>query len=188
MHWGINPPSKTPPPRFCKAPPIDLQTFQGPLFRQSSLYIGFSWPPIKVGLFSELQKCQSFPFLTPSYLLKVTKFLVKISQFEFLVMTDKNMFAYKLYFLLNISDFSLFFMWKLQPPWKKSPPFSQQPLSKRWDLVKPPNFENLVGGSTCPAEKGVHTMRASHTYHQELVFVMICLREWTIWTIPEDLF
>ena len=98
------------------------------------------------------------------------------------------MFAYKLYFLLNISDFSLFFMWKWQPPWKKSPPFSQQPLSKRWDLVKPPNFENLVGGSTCPAEKGVHIMRASHTYHQELVFVMICLREWTIWTIPEDLF
>ena len=33
------------------------------------------------------------PFLTPSYLLKLTKFLVKISQFEFLVMTEKNIFV-----------------------------------------------------------------------------------------------
>ena len=51
------------------------------------------------------------PFsLIPSYLLKVTKFFCKISQFEFLVMTEKNIFAYKLFLSLNISDFSLFFM------------------------------------------------------------------------------
>ena len=31
----------------------------------------------------------------PSYLLKVTKFLGKISRFEFLVMAEKNIFAYK---------------------------------------------------------------------------------------------
>ena len=31
----------------------------------------------------------------PSYLLKVAKFLVKISQFEFLVMTEQNFFAIK---------------------------------------------------------------------------------------------
>ena len=30
--------------------------------------------------------------LTPSYLLKVTKFFVKIPQSEFLVMTEKNIF------------------------------------------------------------------------------------------------
>ena len=58
---------------------------------------------------------------TPSYFLKVTKFLVKISQFELLVMTEKNIFAYRL-FLLNISDFILFFMWKLQPLPEKSHP------------------------------------------------------------------
>ena len=43
-------------------------------------------------------------------LLKVTKFLVEASQFEFLVMTEKNIFACKLYLSLNISDFNLFFM------------------------------------------------------------------------------
>ena len=46
--------------------------------------------------------------LTASYLLKVTKFLVKISQFEFLVMTKKNILAYKLFLSSNISDFNLF--------------------------------------------------------------------------------
>ena len=51
----------------------------------------------------------------------VTKFLGKFSQFEFLVLAENNIFAYKLFFSLNISDFNLFFMWKLQPPWKKSP-------------------------------------------------------------------
>ena len=39
--------------------------------------------------------------------LKVTKFLVKISKFKFLVKTDKMFFGYKLFLLLNISDFSL---------------------------------------------------------------------------------
>ena len=41
---------------------------------------------------------------------KVTKFLGETSQFEFLVMTEKNIFACKLYLSLNISDFNLFFM------------------------------------------------------------------------------
>ena len=48
--------------------------------------------------------------LTPSYFIKVTKFLVKIFQFHFLVMAEKNIFVYKLVLSLNISDFSLFFM------------------------------------------------------------------------------
>ena len=41
----------------------------------------------------------------PSYRLKVTKFLGKISQFEFLVIIKKKFFAYKLFLSLNISDF-----------------------------------------------------------------------------------
>ena len=52
----------------------------------------------------------SYSSLTLSYPLKVTKFLVKISQFEFLVMTEKNIFVYKIFLLLNISDFSLVFL------------------------------------------------------------------------------
>ena len=59
---------------------------------------------------------------------------------------------------LNISDFSLFSMEKLQPPWKRSPPLPQQPpflnievLSspppplprlKIWSEVQPP-FQNI---------------------------------------------
>ena len=59
---------------------------------------------------------------------KVTKFLVKISKSKFLVMTEKNIFVYKLFFLsLNIPDLSLFFMEKLQPPWKKLPLFPSFP-------------------------------------------------------------
>ena len=65
----------------------------------------------------------------PTYLLKVTTFLGTISQFELLVMTEKNIFAYKLFLLLNISDFNYFYV-KIAPlPGKKSPPsFPATPL------------------------------------------------------------
>ena len=49
----------------------------------------------------------SFSSFIPSYLLKVTKFLVKNSQFEFLVMTEQSIFIYKPFLSLNIPDFSL---------------------------------------------------------------------------------
>ena len=65
--------------------------------------------------------------------LKVTKFLVKISQFEFLVTTGQRIVFYKLLFLsLSIPDVSLFFVEKLQPsppPEKSQPSLSQQPPS-----------------------------------------------------------
>ena len=94
----------------------------------------------------------------PSYLLKVTKFLGKIPLFEFLVMTGKNIFAYKLSLSLNISEFT-FHVEIETTPWKKSPLSFPATPSKSWDPVKSLLFENLVGGSTPPAEKGVHTMR-----------------------------
>ena len=52
VHWGIKPPLKNTTLLFCQAPlppPLNLQTVQAPLlFRQSPLYIGFSWnPPCK---------------------------------------------------------------------------------------------------------------------------------------------
>ena len=57
-----------------------------------------------------LCKILQFFILNTIYLLKVTKFLDKTSQFEFLVMTEKNICACKLFLSLNISDFNLFFM------------------------------------------------------------------------------
>ena len=39
---------------------------------------------------------------------------------------------------LNISDFSLFVIKKLQAPWKKSPSSFQAAPSKNWDPAKPP--------------------------------------------------
>ena len=56
-------------------------------------------------------------------------------------MTDKNIFAFKLFLSLNISNFNLFLCGNYNPPWKKS-------RSKSWGPVKHPLFQNLVGGST----------------------------------------
>ena len=62
--------------------------------------------------------------------MKGTKLLLKISQFKFLVMTEKNIFIYKIIFSLDISDFNLFFMWNLQTSLKKVIPLfsSNSPL------------------------------------------------------------
>ena len=99
----------------------------------------FQWTPIILKFF----------ILTPYHLLKATKLLIKISRFKFLVMTEKNIFVYKLFLSFNISDFSLFFMSRLQSSLKKVT-VSHQPPSKNWDPVKPPLTENLGGGSTAP--------------------------------------
>ena len=76
----------------------------------------------------------------PSYLLKVTKFLGKISQVEFLVITKKNVFAHKLFLSLNISDFNLLCHNCIPSPWKKSSSSFPATPSKSWDPVKPPFF------------------------------------------------
>ena len=39
---GYQPPSKTPPPLSCQTTPLNVQTIQASLFRQSPLCIGFS--------------------------------------------------------------------------------------------------------------------------------------------------
>ena len=61
--------------------------------------------PLKIGFFSEPPQYQIFLSLTLSHLLKVTKFLVKISQFK-----TVNNILFINFFLLNISDFSLSFI------------------------------------------------------------------------------
>ena len=110
--------------------PLNQQTVQAPppSFSQSPLCIGFSRPPLKVRSFHEPQKYESFSSLIPSYLLKVTKFLDKISQFELLVITEKNIFAYKLFLSLNISDFNLFLCKNCTPLKKSHPFFPSNPL------------------------------------------------------------
>ena len=92
------------------SPPLNLQTVQAPfLSNPPSISVFRELLTLKVGFFSESPKYLSFASLTPSHLLKVTKFLVKTSQFEFLGMIEKNIFVYKR-LPLNISDFSLVFL------------------------------------------------------------------------------
>ena len=83
------PPSKTPPLFLVKSPPLNQQTFQppSPLFRQSPrIYWFFKIPP----------KTRIFEW-TP----KILKFFV-------LNTIVLNIFAYKFFLSLNISDFNLF--------------------------------------------------------------------------------
>ena len=78
VHWGISPPQKHHPLFHAKSPLFKFANCPSPpLFRQSPLYIGFSWTPfpLKVRFFSELPKSWVFSSLIASYLLKVTKFL-----------------------------------------------------------------------------------------------------------------
>ena len=72
-------------------------------------------------------------------------------------MAEKNIFVYKLFLSLNISDLVYFLCknWNPSPPVKGHPPLSWQPPLKIQILPNPPppRFENLVGGSTpLPAE------------------------------------
>ena len=90
--------------------------------------------------------------------LKVTKFSVKISQFEFLVMPERNIFVYKLFLLLNISDFSLFLCKSYNLPGKKSLPHSQQFPSKNWDPVKTPFLKTWLEAQPPVAERGLQTI------------------------------
>ena len=105
VHWCIN------PSLFLVKPPLKLANCPSPPFLGNPpLYIGFRDPPLKVGFFGESPKYLSFSSFTSSYFLKVTKLLGNMSQFELLVMTEKNIFSYRLFLSLNISDFNLYFM------------------------------------------------------------------------------
>ena len=80
-------------------------------------------------------------------------FLVKISQFKLLVMTEKNIFVYKLS-CCKIFHILVYFLCKnCNPPKKSHPLFPSNPPLKIEILSSPPFFENLVVGSTSPAER-----------------------------------
>ena len=88
---------------------------------------------------------------------KVTKFLFTICHFKFLVMTEKNIFVYKLFLSLNISDFSYFYVKTAtcpSPPPKNHHP--KQPPSKTWDHVSSPPFWKFCWrlNPTPPSRKG----------------------------------
>ena len=108
-----------------------------------------------------------FFILNTIFFLKVTEFLVKISQFKHLVITERNIFACKLFLSLNISDFIFYVkIANLPCPLKKvTLLLPSNPLLKVEVLSSPAIFENLVGGSIAPPplpaerrEGGVHSM------------------------------
>ena len=76
--------------------------------------------------------------LKTSHFLKETKFLVKISLFKFLVMTEKNVFVYKCKCHEIFQIFVYFLCKNWNPLKKKSPPLSQQPSLKIEILSTPP--------------------------------------------------
>ena len=81
-------------PLFVAKPP--LKSANCPSTPAPSLSVFHVLPPPKSPIFwflSERQKYQSFSSLIPSYLLKVTKFLVKISKYEFLVINRGKYFC-----------------------------------------------------------------------------------------------
>ena len=85
-------------PLFWLSPLLNLETVQAPLstfLGNSPPYIVFFFgtlttsPPLKIGFFNQPSIILRFFILNPSQLLKVTEFLVKISQFKLLAMFIK---------------------------------------------------------------------------------------------------
>ena len=123
--------------------------------------IGVSTPPWKK---PPPLSCQA----PPSY-------IGKISQFEFLVMTEKNIFVYKFFLPLNISDFNLSFIWKLEPlPLKKvTPSLSQQAPLKVKVLLSPSPFWKFGWRLNFPppssAERGGGAHIVSTIWHMHII-------------------
>ena len=86
-----------------------------------------------------------------------TKYLVKISQFRFLVMTEKNIFIYKLFLSLNISNLSSFLCKNYNLP-KKAHPLFPSNLPLKIQVMLSPPFWKLSRRFNLPTERGVHTM------------------------------
>ena len=139
---GISTPLKNTPLFLAKPSPLKSENSVSPSFIGSLSFLYWFLvnppPPLKVWFFSETPKYWNFSFLTPSYLWKVTEFLVKISKFDFLVTTD--------FFCVKIAT--------PLPPLKKVTYLSQQPPSKSWGPVKPPLFLKICLEVHLPSRKG----------------------------------
>ena len=125
---GVSTPLKNTTSLFLAKPPLNCQTVQVPPFEAIPPLYWFSvTPSLKSDLSVNPQNIKPFKYIKPSYLLKVTKFLGKISQFKFLVITKKNIFTSKLFLSLNISDFNLLCD-NCTPLKKVTPSFPATPL------------------------------------------------------------
>ena len=92
------------------------------------IYCFFVNPPQKKSNFSgKPHNIKIFSPLNPSHFLKVTKALIKIYQFKFLVMTEKTIFVYKLFLSLNTADL-IFYVKTTITPEKVHPLFPSNPL------------------------------------------------------------
>ena len=102
VHLGIN---LLPHPLFFSNPPLikPSKCPSSPFFLGNSPPIfGSLWTPPPLKPVFSVNRHIKFSSLTLSHLLKATKFLANISQFKFLVMTEKNIFVYKPFLSLNI--------------------------------------------------------------------------------------
>ena len=134
---------------FCKLPKTLFRQF--PIY----IYIFFFWLPSPSPKNCWAPIILTFFIFDPSYLLKVTIFLVKICQFKFLVMADKHFGLY--FFVFKISDFSLFFMQQLRsipPPAQKSHPLFSSNLPLKIEILPGPIFWKFGRRLNPPSESG----------------------------------
>ena len=90
---------------------------------------------------------------------------IKISQFEFLVMTEKNIFADQLFLPLNISDFNLFLSENCTPPpppEKSHPLFPSNPSLKVEVLSSPPFLKIWLEAQTPPPRQPLSERGGAH--------------------------
>ena len=99
-HWSLKPPQKH-HPLFL---PTSLKLSKAPFLGNSPHILVFREHQPKNWIFQ--WTAMILKFLTD--LLKVNKFLVKISQCKLLIMTEKNIVVYKIFLLWNISDLGYF--------------------------------------------------------------------------------
>ena len=113
MHW-VSTPIKNTSLFFFAKPPVKPANCLNPPFQEISFYILHDLPWILD--FSGNPTILKFFSLTQSHLLKVTKFLVEISQFKFLVVAKKNIFVFKLFFIIKYLRFQFTFHVKTATP------------------------------------------------------------------------
>ena len=88
VHLGIKPLQKHHPIFFCQAPLKSANCPSRPPFKViRPIFLYFCDPPPPK---NQRTPIILTPSLTPSHLLKVTEFLVKVSQFKFLVIIEEN--------------------------------------------------------------------------------------------------
>ena len=84
------------------------------------------------------------------YLLKMTKFFVKIPHFEFLVVTEKNIFVYKPFLTLNFQILIYFLCENCNPPPEKSHPLFPSNSPLQVEVFSSSHFWKIWLAVQCP--------------------------------------